>query len=390
MIELSSDLSRNDRTDSEADAGPKEGQLSTSVRKMPSAERDLPDLSTGTDTQAFIQLDQEKVLGHLRTIKSSQFFANSKRLISLLDYIVGETISGRGNKLSEYSIAQDVFERGDEFDPRDNAIVRVEIGRLRRKLAQFYEGEGACHSFMLSIPKGAYSAKLVSMDHHGGDGERVEDETSRCRGQQGGSLGCILTCQAEFTTDPGAETNSQHCSKLACAAAAVGHLVNEKGGKLIIRHDDRLVARFCNADDAICGAIAASKVAEKQDGTGPEFDGIRLKLGLDGEPENLTSMGGSDIVSLCDSVIGNSACCRSGICLTNGFLANITDHQKTLRNVSDKDASQQLRNEPMLIADGAAAISQPAQQFRICCYAIVTVLFVILFGIIVCQMICHV
>src|SRR5262245_58448102 len=75
-------------------------------------------------------------------IAATPSFACSKRLCRFLRYIVRETVEGRGAALKEYQIGVDVCERPPDFDPKLDAIVRVEAGRLRAKLKQYYDGPG--------------------------------------------------------------------------------------------------------------------------------------------------------------------------------------------------------------------------------------------------------
>ena len=59
-----------------------------------------------------------------------------------LQFIVEQTLAGHGQALKEYTIAVEVFERDESFDPTTSALVRVEAGRLRRTLKQYYLTHG--------------------------------------------------------------------------------------------------------------------------------------------------------------------------------------------------------------------------------------------------------
>jgi serine/threonine-protein kinase len=50
-----------------------------------------------------------------------------------------------------------VFGRNESFDPRVDAIVRVEAGRLRTKLAQYYDTEGHNDPLLIQVHKGSYA-----------------------------------------------------------------------------------------------------------------------------------------------------------------------------------------------------------------------------------------
>jgi len=63
---------------------------------------------------------------------------------------------GEADQIKEYSLAVDVFGRPDTFDQDADSIVRVQVNRLRKRLAEFYSGEGAGHPLHISIPVGHY------------------------------------------------------------------------------------------------------------------------------------------------------------------------------------------------------------------------------------------
>ncbi|MFP5234773.1 MAG: malectin domain-containing carbohydrate-binding protein [Acidobacteriota bacterium] len=87
----------------------------------------------------------------------SAALANSHRLRRLLTYIGESYFQGETDKLHEYEIATEVFGRSKAtFNPGDDAIVRVEAHRLRKRLKDFYENEGKDHPIQLSIPAGTY------------------------------------------------------------------------------------------------------------------------------------------------------------------------------------------------------------------------------------------
>ena len=82
---------------------------------------------------------------------------NSSRLLRLITYIGKKYFKGETDKLHEYDIATEVFGRSkDTFNGGEDAIVRVEAHRLRKRLKEYYEGEGKDHPIHLSIPPGTY------------------------------------------------------------------------------------------------------------------------------------------------------------------------------------------------------------------------------------------
>jgi len=59
--------------------------------------------------------------------------------------------------LKEYQIATEVLGRSGAFDPQSDSTVRVQAGRLRMKLAEYYAHEGPEDSVIVELPKGSYS-----------------------------------------------------------------------------------------------------------------------------------------------------------------------------------------------------------------------------------------
>ncbi len=92
----------------------------------------------------------------LARVLSSPEFAAATRLAAFLKYVVTESLQGRAAGLKGYTIAIDVFERPADFDQSNDPIVRVEASRLRRALAQYYQGSGAADPVVIELPRGGY------------------------------------------------------------------------------------------------------------------------------------------------------------------------------------------------------------------------------------------
>jgi len=73
-----------------------------------------------------------------------------------LKYVCEKYFAGETDQIKEYNIAVDVLDRPPSFDPSEDAIARVEVHRLRKKLREYYETEGADHSLRIVIPIGRY------------------------------------------------------------------------------------------------------------------------------------------------------------------------------------------------------------------------------------------
>ena len=97
-----------------------------------------------------------EVRAALAKVLASERFAGADSLGRFLAYAVEEQLAGRGDRLKAYGIATDVFERGDDFDPTTDSIVRVQASRLRTALDLYYGDEGRDDPVRIQLPKGGY------------------------------------------------------------------------------------------------------------------------------------------------------------------------------------------------------------------------------------------
>lgn len=100
------------------------------------------------------------VRAELNRILESKGFATASRMKRLLRYVVDKTLSGEADQLKEYAVGLEVFDRDESYDPRIDSIVRVEAGRLRSRLEEYYAGEGARSTLRISLPRGGYMARF--------------------------------------------------------------------------------------------------------------------------------------------------------------------------------------------------------------------------------------
>ena len=96
------------------------------------------------------------ILAQLDRILSSPGFATAGRGSRFLRYVVEQTLAGQGDNLKEFSLGIEVFDRGEGYDPRVDSIVRVDAGRLRSKIDEYYNGEGKLDPIRISLPRGGY------------------------------------------------------------------------------------------------------------------------------------------------------------------------------------------------------------------------------------------
>lgn len=98
----------------------------------------------------------DAILTQLERILQSDDFVNARSLRQFLKFVVTETLAGREGQIKEYTIAVKALGRGVDFDPAISPIVRIQAGRLRRALGDYYADEGKQDPIRFEIPKGAY------------------------------------------------------------------------------------------------------------------------------------------------------------------------------------------------------------------------------------------
>jgi TolB-like protein/tetratricopeptide (TPR) repeat protein len=104
--------------------------------------------------------EQKAIREQLARILDSAPFQQSRRRQRFLEYIVNETLAGRGERLKGYSVALAVFDRPNTFDSALDPIVRIEAARLREKLREYYEADGRSDPIRIDLPKGRYTPRI--------------------------------------------------------------------------------------------------------------------------------------------------------------------------------------------------------------------------------------
>lgn len=100
---------------------------------------------------------------HAARIRSSGILARSTHLHSLFEYLYQCYLTDKTPK--EVEIAIEGLGREENFDVTQDALVRVYMHKLRRKLDEFYGDEGKGFSHRLQLPKGEYRFVLQPRDN---------------------------------------------------------------------------------------------------------------------------------------------------------------------------------------------------------------------------------
>ena len=97
----------------------------------------------------------------LARVLASRGFRASARKRRFLQFVVQQTLAGHADRIKAYTIAMDVFDRDASFDPLLDPVVRIQAGRIRHCLEQYYLTEGAGDPVEITIPKGSYVPHFI-------------------------------------------------------------------------------------------------------------------------------------------------------------------------------------------------------------------------------------
>jgi len=110
---------------------------------------------------------QQRVAAAFARLDGHTLFSGADRLRRLLGYLVEQTLAGRAEQLRQTPIAIDVYQRGTDFDPSTDSIVRVDMSRLRTKLREYYAIVADPDGVVFTVPKGSYVLDIALPDNGG-------------------------------------------------------------------------------------------------------------------------------------------------------------------------------------------------------------------------------
>ncbi len=103
-------------------------------------------------------------------IMASPSFIRAPVMRKLLSFLIEQTLGGHGDELKAYGVAVDGLGRPPEFDAQSDSYPRVQVGRLRKMIDQFYaENDAAANGMRLDIPSGGYRVFLMPLAPHASD-----------------------------------------------------------------------------------------------------------------------------------------------------------------------------------------------------------------------------
>jgi len=107
-------------------------------------------------THSFV-IGREQCFQQIERLTKSHSLHSSESLCKLLRYLAEHSLDHPGIALKEYQIATEVLGRPAGFGPQSDSTVRVQAGRLRVKISEYYAHEGIDDPILVEIPKGSYA-----------------------------------------------------------------------------------------------------------------------------------------------------------------------------------------------------------------------------------------
>ena len=104
------------------------------------------------------------IIKTLDDILAHKIFAASPKAQDFLRHIISETLAERGDRLTGVTIAQDVFQKDENFDAMQDSVVRVTARRVRYMLQDYYAQKDTKPSVIITIPKGKYKPHFEYQD----------------------------------------------------------------------------------------------------------------------------------------------------------------------------------------------------------------------------------
>jgi len=99
-------------------------------------------------------ISEDELNAHANRIRASQVLGRSELMQRLFDFLLSCSLADKAPK--EIEVAMEVFGKTSRFEAAQDAMVRVYIHKLRRKLDDYYAGPGKDEQTRLTIPRGEY------------------------------------------------------------------------------------------------------------------------------------------------------------------------------------------------------------------------------------------
>jgi hypothetical protein len=115
-----------------------------------------------------VEFDSSTIRAQINRLLKSQTLEGSDISRKLLSYLAERSIAGEEHHLKEYTVALEAFGKPPSYDPRHDSTVRIQAGRLRQKLVQYYLTEGVADPIVVNLPKGGFQLHFEPSGRNGG------------------------------------------------------------------------------------------------------------------------------------------------------------------------------------------------------------------------------
>src|ERR1700675_2463379 len=96
--------------------------------------------------------ERQQYTAAVERMAKSHALHGSESLCKLLRYLAEHSLRSPGVPVKEYQIATEVLGRPADFDPHLDSAIRVQAGRLRMKMAEYYSSEGEADTILVELP----------------------------------------------------------------------------------------------------------------------------------------------------------------------------------------------------------------------------------------------
>ena len=115
-----------------------------------------------------------------RILNSPEFNATHAQK-EFLQFVIGKTLAGDADEVKGYTVATQVFGRGENFDQATDPIVSIQANKLRRALERYYLVAGQNDAVRIDIPKGTYVPVFQQLGgRRPGEGSPAPPKTAPC------------------------------------------------------------------------------------------------------------------------------------------------------------------------------------------------------------------
>lgn len=159
------------------------------------------------------ELDSDASWELLLRVVNSNELKRSLRLRELLLYLGKRSLKSNIPSIREQEIGSSVFGRPEDYDTGIDNIVRVNVSELRKRLAHYFQDEGAAESIIIEIPRGGYFLVFL------------------CRSVEIGSKGQEHDCTAELVTNVHVPDPQMRIEQEIVSASLQGDVVPQIAGR---------------------------------------------------------------------------------------------------------------------------------------------------------------